>query len=98
MRNAGLSLAWHLELSPWTARVALGWLEPVVVGESLALGIQALMALSPSFLLPFLCSFLLFLFLCIDLTLPEPAQYFLAQLEGLSAGMLADTTSLPQGI
>ena len=56
------------------------------------------MALSPSFLLPFLCCFLLFLFLCIDLTLPEPAQYFLAQLEGLSAGMLADTTSLPQGI
>ena len=69
-----------------------------MVGESLALGIQALMALSTSILLPFLCSFLLFLFLCIDLTLPEPAQYFLAQLEGLSAGMLADTTSLPQGI
>ena len=56
------------------------------------------MALSPSCLLPFLYCFLLFLFLCIDLTLPEPAQYFLAQLEGLSSGILADTTSLPQGI
>lgn len=95
------SLAWHPELSPWTARGALGCLEPVVVGECLALGIPGLMmALSPSPLLPSSLSLLL-------PSIPFPlhrsysaraAQCFLAQLEGLSAGMLADTTSLPQGV
>ena len=51
-------LAWHPELSPWTARGALGWLEPVVVGECLALGIPgpdgsvSLLPSSLSLLLP----------------------------------------------